>query len=83
MLIPCFIKKIVDKVDFEIFNEDEDIKNINKFVDLGCFCRLEVGFIKNYYIELFEDFEQLGKFVMIESNVVMGSAKVLKFLHLN
>ena len=41
---------------------------------------MEVVFIKKFYVEQFEDFEKLGLFVVMESNVVFGIAEIVKLL---
>lgn len=39
---------------------------------------MDVVFVKHFFKEKYDDFEKLGKFVIIESNVIIGFAKILK-----
>ena len=38
---------------------------------------MNVLIFKNYYIEKFEDFQKLGKLIIVESNIVLGFAEIL------
>ena len=37
---------------------------------------MEVVFLKQYYIERFDDFPKLGQFVIMESNVILGFGEI-------
>ena len=39
---------------------------------------MDVVFVKKYFKEKYEDFKQLSQFVVIESNIILGFAKILK-----
>ena len=76
---PCFVKDIYHNVDF-LENKDEDLEK-EKFIDSGS-CFMKVAFKPKFYYEKYTDFPKLGKFVIMESNVVLGFAEIEELINI-
>lgn len=75
---PCFVRDIYHNVDF-LESKDEEDKE--KFIDSGS-CFMKVIFEPKFYLEKYSDFPKLGKFAIMESNVVLGFAEIEELIQI-